>query len=90
MMGNSLFTNNIDDNAAQSLKHLVVQRSGAFSTNHLYYIPSSDSRFENGSCYDISTRELTDIEECRIPYDEANERLHISDSLITSDLISKF
>ncbi|MMZ59551.1 Lipoteichoic acid synthase 1 [compost metagenome] len=90
MMGNNLFANNTDGSTSEGLDHLVVQRSGAFSTNRLYYIPSSDSRFENGSCYDLSTRELTDIEECRIPYDEAKERLHISDSLITSDLISKF
>ncbi|SDF64098.1 Phosphoglycerol transferase MdoB [Fontibacillus panacisegetis] len=90
MMGNNMFSNkNNDDNVASSLQYLVVQRSGAFSTEHLYYIPSSDNRFENGSCYNLSNRQLTNIEECRIPYDEAKKRLHISESIITSNLIPK-
>lgn len=91
MMGNNLFANQQTDvSTDRSLEQLVVQRSGAFSTSHLYYIPSSDGRFEHGSCYDLKTRQLTDIEQCRVPFDEAKERLHISDTLITSDLIRKF
>lgn len=94
MMGNNLFavasdsqTNRIKD---KNLEHLVVQRSGAFSTSHLYYIPSSDGRFEHGSCYDLSTRQLTDVEPCLVPFTEAKERLRISDVLITTDLIRKW
>ncbi|MNE51687.1 Lipoteichoic acid synthase [compost metagenome] len=80
MMGNSLFS---------SKERLVVQRSGAFSNEKLYYIPSSDSRFDNGQCYDLTTRELTNVEQCRVPYDESKKRLSISDAVITYDLIAK-
>lgn len=91
MMGNNLFANQqTNGNTNTSLEHLVVQRSGAFSSSHVYYIPSSDGRFEHGSCYDLSTRQLTDVEQCRVPFDEAKERLRISDVLITSDLIRKW
>lgn len=80
MMGNNLFN---------SKERLIVQRSGAFSSSELYYIPSSDSRFDNGSCYDLNTRELTTVEQCRIPYDEAKKRLSISDAVIASDILTK-
>ncbi|WMT39490.1 LTA synthase family protein [Paenibacillus sp. D2_2] len=78
MMGNNLFSNQ---------ERFVVLRSGAFTDGKLYYIPSPDSRFDNGSCYDLTTRKLTDVEKCRIPYEEANKRLSISDRVITEDLI---
>jgi phosphoglycerol transferase MdoB-like AlkP superfamily enzyme len=78
MMGNNLFSNQ---------ERFVVLRSGAFTDGKLYYIPSPDSRFDNGSCYDLTTRKLADVEKCRIPYEEANKRLSISDRLITEDLI---
>lgn len=78
MMGNNLFSGQ---------ERFVVLRSGAFTDGKLYYIPSPDSRFDNGSCYDLGSRTLTDVEKCRIPYEEANKRLSISDQIITGDLI---
>jgi len=80
MMGNNLFSGQ---------ERFVVLRSGAFTDGKLYYIPSPDSRFDNGSCYDLGTRQLTDIEKCKIPYEEANKRLSISDRIITDDLIKQ-
>ena len=78
MMGNNLFSGQ---------ERFVVLRSGAFTDGNLYYVPSPDSRFDNGSCYDLTTRKLTDVEKCKIPYEEANKRLSISDRVITGDLI---
>lgn len=78
MMGNNLLSGQ---------ERFVVLRSGAFTDGKLYYIPSPDSRFDNGSCYDLATRKLADVEKCRIPYEEANKRLSISDRVITEDLI---
>lgn len=78
MMGNNLFSGQ---------ERFVVLRSGAFTDGKLYYIPSPDNRFDNGSCYDLGSRTLTDVEKCRIPYEEANKRLSISDQIITGDLI---
>ncbi|WP_414859278.1 LTA synthase family protein [Paenibacillus haidiansis] len=78
MMGNNLFA---------SGDKFVVLRSGAFTDGKLYYIPSPDNLFENGNCYDLTTREKTDIERCRIPHEEAKERLQMSDKLIMGDFI---
>lgn len=78
MMGNNLFADG---------DKFVVLRSGAFTDGKLYYIPSPDNLFENGNCYDLSTKEKTDIEKCRVPHEEAKKRLQISDDLIASDLI---
>nr|WP_229753265.1 LTA synthase family protein [Paenibacillus segetis] len=81
MMGNNLF-------AGHEQEHLVVQRSGAFSNDKLYYIPSDDQLFQNGTCYDLGTREPVDVQKCRVAYDEANKRLNISDKVITYDLLA--
>lgn len=78
MMGNNLFA---------SGGKFVVLRSGAFTDGKLYYIPSADNLFDNGTCYDLSTREKTEIEACRLPHEEAQKRLQISDDLIAGDRI---
>lgn len=78
MMGNNLFA---------SGDKFVVLRSGAFTDGKLYYIPSADNLFDNGACYDLLTREKTDIEACRIPHEEAQKRLKLSDDLIAGDRI---
>ncbi|MGG6313935.1 LTA synthase family protein [Paenibacillus macerans] len=83
MMGNNLFAGSPED-------RLVVLRSGAFTDGKLYYIPSADNLFANGSCFDLGSRERTDIEPCRAPHEEAMKRLRISDVLITSNLIEDF
>ncbi|WP_178021757.1 LTA synthase family protein [uncultured Paenibacillus sp.] len=83
MMGNNLFAGSPED-------RLVVLRSGAFTDGKLYYISSPDNLFENGSCYDLDSREPTEIEPCRAPHEEAMKRLRISDEVIASDLIADF
>ncbi|CAM2961614.1 LTA synthase family protein [Paenibacillus sediminis] len=82
MMGNNLF----DD---QQKDKLVVLRSGAFSDSKVFYIPSADNIFENGSCYDLSTRQMTDVNVCRRGYEEGQKRLNISDKVITYDLLAR-
>ncbi|WP_416297585.1 LTA synthase family protein [Paenibacillus illinoisensis] len=68
----------------------VVLRSGAFTDGSVFYIPSDDYIYENGSCYDLSTRNKTDISACNSGHDEASKRLHVSDTVITYDLIRQF
>ncbi|WP_337034671.1 LTA synthase family protein [Paenibacillus illinoisensis] len=68
----------------------VVLRSGAFTDGSVFYIPSDDYIYENGSCYDLSTRNKTDINACNSGHDEASKRLHVSDTIITYDLIRQF
>lgn len=68
----------------------VVLRSGAFTDGSVFYIPSDDYIYENGSCYDLSTRNKTDINACNSGHDEASKRLHVSDTVITYDLIRRF
>ncbi|EES74782.1 arylsulfatase [Paenibacillus sp. oral taxon 786 str. D14] len=87
MMGHNLFAGTGNDHA---LDRLVVLRSGAFTDGERYYIPSDDNLFTNGSCYDLTSRNATDIEACRAPHEEAMKRLRISDEIITSDLIATF
>ncbi|MNU52574.1 Lipoteichoic acid synthase 2 [compost metagenome] len=81
MMGNDIF----DDR-----KKMVVLRSGAFTDGTIYYIPSADGVFENGTCYDLSTRQKTEVERARQGYEEAKKQLDYSDKTIMYDLIQKF
>lgn len=79
-MGNDLYSGS---------PRTVVLRSGAFTDGSLFYIPSDDYLFENGSCYDISTSATTDINACRPGHKEAQKRLQVSDTVITYDLIPR-
>lgn len=79
-MGNNLFSSAADE-------RLVVLRSGAFTDGQVYYIPSASHLFEDGQCYNLTSRELTDIEPCRVPQEEAMKRLEISDMIITTNLL---
>lgn len=81
MMGNNLFTED---------EKLVVLRSGAFTDGAVYYIPSADGLFENGTCYDAVTGEKQNVSRCRAQAEQAKKQLEISDKVITYDLIRKF
>ncbi|MEO2204300.1 LTA synthase family protein [Paenibacillus pabuli] len=78
--------NDIYDGSART----VVLRSGAFTDGSVFYIPSDDYIYANGSCYDLSTRNKIDINACNSGHDEASKRLHVSDTVITYDLIRRF
>jgi len=80
MLGNNLF---VDQD------RFVVLRSGAFSDNNVFYIPSPDGIFENGRCYDRNTRDTTAVSSCRVGFDQAKRQLNISDQVIQYDLLSK-
>ncbi|CAM3411140.1 MULTISPECIES: LTA synthase family protein [Saccharibacillus] len=81
LMGNDLLDRSTDDH------RLVVLRSGAFTDGHVYYSPSADGTFENGTAYDLKTGQPTDVEQARAGYEEASKRLGISDDVIAHDLI---
>jgi phosphoglycerol transferase MdoB-like AlkP superfamily enzyme len=67
-----------------------VLRSGAFSDGKVYYIPSADGLFKNGTCYDAATGEKQNVSLCQAKADQAKKQLEISDKTITYDLIRKF
>lgn len=81
MMGNNIF---------DGRRHLVVLHSGAFTDGKVYYIPSDDRVFENGTCYNLSTRHKDKVEMCRENYKEAKKRLDFSSKTITYNLIQEF
>ncbi|WP_249436029.1 LTA synthase family protein [Paenibacillus sp. Marseille-Q4541] len=70
-------------------KRMTVLRTGAFAKSDLVYIPSEDHLFENGTCYDTSTGDKTDINACKESYEKSEMELSISDKLITYNLINK-
>jgi len=80
MLGNNLFVD---------ADRFVVLRSGAFSDNNVFYIPSPDGIFENGRCYDLNTRDKTTVSTCRVGFDQAKLQLRSSDQVIQYDLLSK-
>lgn len=77
------------ENLTDGEHNLVVFRYGSFTDGEVYYQASQDWVFENGACYDLSTREKTDVEVCREGHQEAQKRLRISDYVLIGDLIKK-
>ncbi|MHA2857854.1 LTA synthase family protein [Paenibacillus lautus] len=69
---------------------LIPLRSGAFSEEKVFYLPSETAGLEGGTCYDLTTRQPTDIQACRDGYDETRKELQISDQVITYDLLKLF
>ncbi|PCL90309.1 LTA synthase family protein [Paenibacillus lautus] len=69
---------------------LIPLRSGAFSEEKVFYLPSETAGLEGGTCYDLTTRQPTDIQACRDGYDETRKQLQISDQVITYDLLKLF
>lgn len=69
---------------------LIPLRSGAFSEEKVFYLPSETAGLEGGTCYDLTTRQPTDIQACRDGYDETQKQLQISDQVITYDLLKLF
>lgn len=66
-------------------EHVVVQRNGSVTNGDVYYIPSADSIYENGTCYKYATGMPSDLTPCRPLYDEAKKRLALSDLMIQKD-----
>ncbi|SMF78171.1 Phosphoglycerol transferase MdoB [Paenibacillus uliginis N3/975] len=71
-------------------KRLIPLRSRVFSDNEVFYIPAETGSFENGTCYNLSTRQPTDINACRQGHEETNKLLKISDQVITYDLLKQY
>ncbi|OIA99462.1 phosphoglycerol transferase [Paenibacillus sp. LC231] len=69
---------------------LIPLRSGAFSDEKVFYLPTETAGLEGGTCYDLTTRQPTDIQACRDGYDETQKQLRISDQVITYDLLKLF
>lgn len=69
---------------------LIPLRSGAFSDEKVFYLPTETAGLEGGTCYDLTTRQPTDIQACRDGYDETQKQLRISDQVITYDLLKLY
>ncbi|WP_422661512.1 LTA synthase family protein [Paenibacillus sp. EC2-1] len=78
------------DSLLSGKERLVPFRSGAFSNHDVFFIPAETGSFENGTCYDLSTRNPTDINACKQGYEETKNQLKISDQTITYDLLKQF
>ncbi|UHA72565.1 LTA synthase family protein [Paenibacillus sp. 481] len=78
MMGTNLLN---DDN------RLVVQRNGSATDGKVFYVPSADGLFENGTCYKYDTRQPIAVAQCKPQADEAKRRLQVSDLIITRNAI---
>ncbi len=78
------------NNVYDGSERMVVLRNGSFTDGKVFYIPSDDYIYTSGACYDLSTHETTDINACKAGFDQASKRLHVSDTLITYDLIQQF
>ncbi|MFB5760459.1 LTA synthase family protein [Paenibacillus medicaginis] len=78
------------NNLLSGKQRMVVLRSGAFTDGKVYYIPSKDNTFVNGTCYIAVTGEQTDIQACGPGYQETLNRIAISDDVITYDLIRRW
>ncbi|WP_366289165.1 LTA synthase family protein [Paenibacillus sp. AN1007] len=78
------------NNVYGGLERMVVLRNGSFTDGRMFYIPSDDYIYANGTCYDLSAHEKTEINACKAGYETASKRLHVSDTLITYDLIRQF
>ncbi|MEK3828091.1 sulfatase-like hydrolase/transferase [Paenibacillus sp. FSL K6-1558] len=78
------------NNVYNDTERTVVLRNGSFTDGKVFYIPSDDYLYANGACYDQSTHEKTDINACKVGFETASKRLHVSDTLITYDLIRQF
>ncbi|WP_054955472.1 LTA synthase family protein [Paenibacillus dakarensis] len=71
-------------------ERLVPLRSGAFSDDKVFFIPAESGGFENGTCYNLSTRQPTDVNACKQGYEETKQQLKISDETITYNLLKQF
>jgi lipoteichoic acid synthase len=69
---------------------LIVFRYGSFTDGKVFYKNSLDGIYENGTCYNVSTGQEIEVDVCRPGYDQARERLRISDNVILGNLIKEF
>lgn len=71
-------------------ERLIPLRSGAFSDGKVFYLPSEAAGLQGGTCYDLTSRQPTDIEACSQGYEETQEMLQMSDQVIMYDLLRQF
>ncbi|MET3726964.1 phosphoglycerol transferase MdoB-like AlkP superfamily enzyme [Fictibacillus halophilus] len=65
----------------------VVFRYGSVKTDKYYYKAAYDLKLENGTCYDIESRQSVSVETCKPLYDKSIEHLGISDDVIFGNLV---
>lgn len=78
------------DSLTSSEERLVPLRSGAYASSRFFYIPAESGRFEDGTCYLMPDGKPGDVEACRPGFEESRTMLHMSDMIITHDLLKTF
>ncbi|RZT21530.1 LTA synthase family protein [Fictibacillus sp. BK138] len=78
------------NNLLDGKKGTVVFRYGSVKTDDLYYKSSYDLNLQNGTCYDLSSRETVSVEKCQPLYETSVEELSISDDVIYGNLIEQW
>ncbi|MFE1242946.1 LTA synthase family protein [Fictibacillus sp. NPDC058756] len=68
----------------------VVFRYGSVKTDSFYYKSSYDLKLQNGTCYDINTRQTVSVDTCKPLYDTSVEELSISDDVIFGNLVEQW
>jgi lipoteichoic acid synthase len=66
--------------------NLVVFRDNSF-TDGKYFFITKDGTFEHGTCYDVKTGKVVDKKLVQSEYNEAKERLSISDDILNANMI---
>lgn len=77
-------------NLVNADERFVVLHGGLFTNGDIFYKPSMDGVFKHSICYDYGTRKPTDVTACQPFAQEMQQRLHISDLVITLNLIKRF
>lgn len=76
-------------NVTDGENNLVAFRYGSYTDGTVYFKASQDGVFENGTCYDLQTRAVTEVKACLEGYKEAQKRLRVSDNVLLGNLIRK-
>lgn len=79
-MGNNIFTLE---------NQQVTFRNGSFSDGTVLYQTSKDMVFENGKCFNLTTRQLENNQLCQKGFDRARQELRISDNVIYHNLLKQ-
>lgn len=80
----------IGNNLLDGKEGSVVFRYGSVKTDRFYYKSSYDLKLQNGTCYDIKTRQTVSVDTCKPLYDKSVEELSISDDVIFGNLVEQW
>lgn len=57
-------------------------------TNNIFYVNTTDSTFDHGTCYQASDRKQIDLASCKAAYDEQSGLAKVSDIVVRGDALN--